>query len=698
MSMNTLFETQVKIGIEDIDFKKGIAAAGTAVKDFASVGIQALGSVTKSIASVSQELVSGVSDLAAYGDHIDKQSQKMNMSAKAYQEWDAILKHSGTSIDSMQASIKTLSTAVESGNDAFETLGLSLEEVQSLNGEELFSRTITALQKVEDDTKRTYLAGQLLGRGATELGALLNTSAKDTELMRQRVHELGGVLSDTAVKDAARFQDSLQDVQTAIEGVTNSFKAEFLPSFADIMDGLTGIMAGENGSEQIFEKGINNAITALSKSVEKIKPVIKQLGNTAFKLIEDNLPQIVTRSTKLLTTITADVIKSIPQILNDAGGIMSTIAETLTENIPQLASAAKLAITSFAGYLRDNLPTLIPEGVNAVVEFAKGITDPENSKVLIDAAFDVVNGLIEGLTSEKTINAIVEGAPVIVENVVTGIANAADKLADAALLICSNLLTYLGDEKNRAKLKECAEKILDSINDGFKALLVTAGTSIYDLGGIIAENIGLGDYWKCGNDAIQEWWDGFKNKLGEFEEWWDFKITDIFNPLKLSEKIKEALTGIGQTLIGGDDEEEQSNTSVHHRSQVPVINYDELEVIPPYYESKLPAEFTRRHGDLEARKRATYHADGAIINSPIMTTGGHVFGEAGREAVVPLDSNTDWMNKLVDKISSRSTTVNIYHTGSLNEEADFDRFVEKLDNALANRYIGQDRAIGVTLA
>ena len=73
--------------------------------------------------------VEGIGSLAEYGDNIDKLSQKMGLSAEAYQEWDAVMQHSGTSMESMKSSMKTLANAAEGGNKAFEAIGLTLEEV-----------------------------------------------------------------------------------------------------------------------------------------------------------------------------------------------------------------------------------------------------------------------------------------------------------------------------------------------------------------------------------------------------------------------------------------------------------------------------------------------------------------------------------------------------------------------------------------
>ena len=187
-----IFDLVAKLTLDSSEYEKQLQGAGEKTKSFASsgfetfkgyaaVGVKSLAAVGGAAAGAGAAVFSAVGKVASAGDNIDKMSQKLGMSATAYQEWDAIMRHSGTTIDVMQSSMKTLASAAETSKDAFNELGLSQEKIASLSQEKLFAETIKALQNVEDDTRRTYLAGQLLGRGATELGALLNTSAEDTE-------------------------------------------------------------------------------------------------------------------------------------------------------------------------------------------------------------------------------------------------------------------------------------------------------------------------------------------------------------------------------------------------------------------------------------------------------------------------------------------------------------------------------------
>ena len=160
---------------------KGLKATGAVIG-------AAMAAATAGVVATGKAFINAANDVASYGDNIDKMSKKMGVSSTFFQEFDFIAQHAGTSMESLKTSMKTLANAAVNGSDAFKQLGISQEEVANLSQEDLFRRTIAALQGVEDTTTRTALASKLLGRGATELGALFDMSAEETEALRQQVH------------------------------------------------------------------------------------------------------------------------------------------------------------------------------------------------------------------------------------------------------------------------------------------------------------------------------------------------------------------------------------------------------------------------------------------------------------------------------------------------------------------------------
>ena len=52
----------------------------------------------------------------------------------------------------------------------------------------------------------------------------------------------------------------------------------------------------------------------------------------------------------------------------------------------------------------------------------------------------------------------------------------------------------------------------------------------------------------------------------------------------------------------------------------------------------------------------TYYAKGGILDAATLLgldkNGAHIAGEAGREAVLPLDSHTDWMDRIAEKTAA----------------------------------------------
>lgn len=319
-----IFDLAAKITLDSSEYEQGLDNAEkksssfgskvkTALSTGAKVGVAAIGALTTGTIALGTAIVGQTGKVASYGDNIDKMSQKMGLSAEAYQEWDFIMQHNGTTIESLKTGMKTLATAVESGNDAFGRLGITEEQIASMNNEELFSTVIKQLQGVTDETERTYLTGQLLGRGATELGPLLNMTADELDEMRQQAHDLGGVLSDEAVKSAAAYQDSLQNLQTQVGGLSRGIISQFLPAVTTIMDGLTAIFGGDKSGVAQVSEGVKTMLDGIISALPDVAETCILIIQTLAEAIFSNIPAIVDAGIKIVGMLVDSVLTMISE-------------------------------------------------------------------------------------------------------------------------------------------------------------------------------------------------------------------------------------------------------------------------------------------------------------------------------------------------------------------------------------------------
>ena len=374
--------------------KAGVAAAGLGMAISAAIG--------------------KVGDLAEYGDTIDKQSQKIGISAKAYQEWDAVLQHSGSSIDAMQGAMKKLTSAASSGSDAFQKLGISQEDAMSMSQEDLFSTVITGLQGMEAGTERTALAQELLGKSSQEMAALLNTSAEDTQAMKDRVSELGGVLSDDAVAAAAGYQDALQDMHTAMSGFTMGLTAEFLPGFTEIMDGVTQIFSGdaEGGVGKIVD-GLGSIGETILNSVPIFVENAGQLVTGVVTAIAERLPDLLTQGMDMVSNMATGFLNNLPQMIQSVGQLVTQAITYLMTNMPQLMQKGFEMVTNIAQGIFNNIPAVITSIVSVVMQILATIG--EHLPEILQKGYELLGQLLAGI-----INAIPEIPGKIME-VINGI-------------------------------------------------------------------------------------------------------------------------------------------------------------------------------------------------------------------------------------------------------------------------------------
>ena len=514
-----LAESTKDAGTEMQKTEKDASGLGESLKNGLANGAKAaaagVAAVTAAAGAVAVKLADTANEAADYGDNVDKMSQKLGLSAEAYQEWDFIMQHSGSDVDKMSASMKKLADAVQQptkeSTAAFEKLGISIEDAAKMSQEDLFAKTITELQKMESGTERTALANDLLGKSAMDLGALLNTSAEDTEAMRQQVRELGGVMSDDAVKSAAQFKDSLQNMKTAVGSVGREIGASFMPSMTQMMDAFGGLIKGSDGSEEALQAGIDAFIDNLDKQADQIVELADRLIPVFVEMITKNAPKLIEAALKIIQTLAEQLLKNLPLILRAAIGIITAIVQGIAKALPEL----------------------IPVIVDVVLEIAEILTDPKTLMPLIRAAFDIINALIEGLLSPESINKMVEMLPEVISNLVDILVESVDLLLDAAVQIITALCDYFFDPENVQKLIDTAIEVIAKICEGLLKALYKVGEAIGEVVKKIVDCLGLGEYWEAGMDVIDEFMGGVKQKWDEWADWWG----------SIGERIYDALHG-----------------------------------------------------------------------------------------------------------------------------------------------------------
>lgn len=271
--------------------------------------------------------------IADVGDRVDKMSQKIGMSRKAFQEWDYIMSQNGGNVESLQMGFKTLTTQIanvqkgsKDSTKAFAQLGVSIKDNngQLRSQDDIFNDTVRALQKIENPTQKAVLANKLFGRSATELRPLLNQEADAVDNLRKTANNLGLIISDKDIDNAVKYKDTM-------DTFTRFFQAKFATVAMSVMPQITAYLEKminfANQNKEIFENmGVvigwvfGTALPAVVKGVFAVVKAFNKVGEVIGTFIGTiiSIPTII--STAITNAIT-NIIKFILSITEKIRGL-----------------------------------------------------------------------------------------------------------------------------------------------------------------------------------------------------------------------------------------------------------------------------------------------------------------------------------------------------------------------------------------
>jgi hypothetical protein len=371
---------------------KGIATAakfGVALGAAAAAGGAALfGMATKAAEST---------------DRIDKLSQKIGVSRKSFQEWDFILSQNGASIEGLQTGMKTLSKAADEAaqgtatyTDVFDRLNVSVTDNNgNLKDQEvLFNETILALSEMENETERTALASQLLGKSATELAPMLNGGAESVEALRAKAQELGLVLGDEAIDAGVKFTDTIDQAKRALGAIVTQIGVGVMPMFQSVFD---WVLANMPQIKKVMGT-VFDAIGAFVKTageifVDYLLPIIKEI----YEWIQDNWPEIQAIGEKVFGAIFKIIERVWGLFKNQLLPILKALYDFVAPTFPIIGKIIETAFNVVIGVINIAISAFekvlgVINGIIGAIQTVKGVVsnaiDAVTKRATIEVNYD----------------------------------------------------------------------------------------------------------------------------------------------------------------------------------------------------------------------------------------------------------------------------------------------------------------------
>lgn len=159
---------------------------------------------------------------SGWADNLQELGARSGFAVKQLEEYGLAAKTSGLNLNSLTRFAQQLTPQLLKNRDAFTSLGLSFNELAGLDPGAQFEKVQKALVGIDDPAKRLQATVEIFGK---RLGPQLQPFLDSLEEGRKRAEELGLVISEKSVKAAADFQDELDTLKEAQDGVTRSLGA-----------------------------------------------------------------------------------------------------------------------------------------------------------------------------------------------------------------------------------------------------------------------------------------------------------------------------------------------------------------------------------------------------------------------------------------------------------------------------------------
>lgn len=381
-----------------------------------------------------------------------------------------------------------------------------------------------------------------------------------------------------------------------------NYVSDLAPKLTDsAVDLITSFISGIEKSSDNIAKSATSVFSKLITGASKIAPKLLTLAATLLisliTALQSEFPTIEKAFFQGLKQLISNALKLLPQILDVGLDFVLALADGIVSGLPQCFSIATMLITKLCDVINSELPQILQIGIQLILNLVYGIL--ENLPQIARSAMLIINTLIQCILQNLPI--IMSAGIELLYALINGIMNNLDYIIQAVIAIITELITCLA--QNAPLLATSAISLIGALVVGLLQALPQLIAAVPQLIIALVNAFKNYDWSTLGKDIIS----GIKSGLLAMKDSLIATVRNIFKSIKsiFSRKIT---ANVSASSSGGKP---HASGGIFPRSTI----------IPTIQAA---------------------HAAGGVFTSPTVIPSingaNHLVGEAGAEAILPLNS------------------------------------------------------------
>lgn len=354
------------------DLEKQYKACAPQMEAFATKTKQAA-EATKGVSTAAGAAVAGLVAMtvksAQAADELATDAKVTGFTVEELQKLKYAADRVDVSYDMMKGSISKLTKQMASGNNAFETLGISITNADGSmrSATEVWYEAIAALGQIQNETERDALSMELFGKSAMEMAGIVDDGGEALKALGEEAEETGTIMSGDAVNDTVKFNDAIDKLKaTASQSFMKAgatLAETLLPALEKLVEIVGNVLtwfANLDGTTKTVILTILGLVAALSPVLSLISTLITVLPTLklAFTALSGPVGIIIAAVTALVAAGVAlyknwDVIKEKATALwANIKATFQKIWEAITSPIQKAADFVKGVVDKIKSFFQ----------------------------------------------------------------------------------------------------------------------------------------------------------------------------------------------------------------------------------------------------------------------------------------------------------------------------------------------------------